>query len=188
MPFTVTELALPGVLLIEPQVFRDARGFFMETFKRSDYEAAGLPGAFVQENHSRSIRSTLRGLHFQRPPRAQAKLVRVVVGEIFDVAVDIRPDSPTFGGWVGVTLSADNHRMLYVPSWCAHGLCVTSDEAEVDYKTTAEYAPELEDGILWNDPALDIAWPTRAPLLADRDRHWPLLAPRGSVTTRRTVA
>ena len=175
MPFTFTELDLPGVCVIEPRVFPDARGFFMETFKRSDYEAAGVPTTFMQENHSRSSRGTLRGLHFQRPPKAQAKLVRVVVGEIFDVAVDIRPDSRTFGRWVGVTLSARNRRILYVPPWCAHGFCVTSDEAEVDYKTTAEYAPELESGVIWNDPALDIPWPVPAPLLSDRDQRWPAL-------------
>jgi dTDP-4-dehydrorhamnose 3,5-epimerase len=175
MPFTFTKLELPGVLLIEPRVFADARGFFMETFRRSDYEAAGLPAAFVQENHSRSTRGTLRGLHYQRPPKAQGKLVRVIAGEIFDVAVDVRPGSPTFGRWVGATLSAQNRRMLYVPPWCAHGFCVTSDEAEVDYKTTAEYAPELEGGAMWNDPGLAIAWPTAAPLLSDRDRRWPAL-------------
>ena len=175
MPFTFTDLGLPGVKLVHPLVLADARGFFMETFKRGDYEAAGLPGAFVQENHSRSARDTLRGLHFQRPPKAQAKLVRVVVGEIFDVAVDIRPDSPTFGRWVGTTLSGENRGMLFVPSWCAHGFCVTSEVAEVEYKMTAEYAPDLERGLMWNDPHLGIDWPTAAPVLSERDRRWPTL-------------
>jgi dTDP-4-dehydrorhamnose 3,5-epimerase len=147
----------------------------METFKRADYEAAGLPGTFVQENHSRSARATLRGLHFQRPPKAQGKLIRVVVGEIFDVAVDVRPDSSTFGRWIGMTLSAQNCRMLYVPPWCAHGFCVTSDHAEVNYKTTADYAPELEGGLMWNDPALAIAWPIADPILSERDQRWPRL-------------
>ena len=175
MPFTFTQLDLPGVVLVEPRVFADTRGFFLVTFKRGDDESAGLPGTFVQENHSRSSRGTLRGLHFQRAPKAQAKLVRVVVGEIFDVAVDVRPESPTFGRWVGTTLSAENRRMLFVPAWCAHGFCVTSDVAEVDYKTTAEYAPELEGGVMWNDPALEIEWPVADPVLSERDMRWPAL-------------
>jgi len=176
MPFRFTELELPGVMLIEPRVAGDSRGFFMETYKQGDYEAAGLTHPFVQENHSRSVRGTLRGLHFQRPPKAQAKLVRCIVGEIYDVAVDLRPDFDTFGQWVGVTLSADNRQMLFIPSWCAHGFCVVSDHAEVVYKTTAEYAPELEGGVAWGDPDLAIAWPTVDPLLSDRDRRWPSLA------------
>ena len=176
MPFQFSELSLPGVTLVEPRAFVDARGFFMETYRQADYAEAGLPDAFVQENHSRSSRGTLRGLHFQRPPQAQGKLVRAIVGEIFAVAVDIRPDSGTFGKWVGVTLSADNRRMLYIPPWCAHGFCVVSDVAEVVYKTTAVYAPELEGGLAWDDPVLAIAWPVDDPLVSDRDKRWPRLS------------
>ena len=173
MPFAFERLAIPEVILIEPKVFGDARGFFMETYKRSDFAAFGITEPLVQENHSKSERGILRGLHYQREPHGQSKLVRVVVGEIFDVAVDIRPDSPTRGKWVGVTLSAENRRMLFVPPWCAHGFCVTSDTAEVIYKTTAEYMPALESGLMWNDPSLAIEWPVTTPLLSDRDKKWP---------------
>jgi dTDP-4-dehydrorhamnose 3,5-epimerase len=176
MPFQFTELALPGVMLIEPRVFSDGRGFFMETYKHDDYVSAGLIDPFVQENHSRSGRGVLRGLHFQRPPRAQAKLVRAISGAVFDVAVDIRPDSPTFRQWVGVMLSAENKRMLYVPAWCAHGFCVVTAEAEVVYKVTAEYSPEHEGGVIWNDPELCINWPVSSPVLSSRDNGWPILA------------
>lgn len=173
MPFTFERLAIPEVILIEPRVFGDPRGFFMETYKRSDFAAYGLDEPFVQENHSRSERGTLRGLHYQLPPHAQSKLVRVVIGEVFDVAVDVRPDSPTRGHWVGVRLSAENRRMLYVPPWCAHGFCVTSETAEVVYKTTTEYAPAHESGLVWNDPALAIDWPVGSPIISERDQKWP---------------
>ena len=141
MPFTFEHTAIPGILLIEPHVVGDARGFFMEAYKRSAFAAAGIDDVFVQENHSRSQRGVLRGLHYQQPPHAQSKLIRVLSGEIFDVAVDIRPDSPTAGRWVGATLSSENRRMVYVPHWCAHGFCVMSEHAEVVYMTTTEYAP-----------------------------------------------
>jgi dTDP-4-dehydrorhamnose 3,5-epimerase len=183
MPFRFTELELAGVILVEPRVFADERGFFMETYKHRDYVAAGLTETFMQENHSRSGRGSLRGLHYQRAPAAQGKLVRAIVGEIYDVAVDIRPDSPMFGRWVGVTLSADNRRMLFVPPWCAHGFCVVSECAEVVYKTTAEYAPELEGGLMWNDPEVAIAWPIGEPILSERDRRWPDLAALAGVST-----
>jgi dTDP-4-dehydrorhamnose 3,5-epimerase len=175
MPFSFVPLGLPGVVLIEPRAFEDARGFFVETYKQSDFAAAGIPDVLVQENHSRSVRGTLRGLHFQRPPMAQGKLVRVLAGEIFDVAVDIRPDSPTFRQWTGVTLSAATRQLVYVPPWCAHGFCVLSESADVLYKTTAEYAPHLESGIAWDDPAVGITWPIDSPVLSDRDRRWPPL-------------
>src|SRR5262245_43122833 len=149
MPFTFTTTDLPGVLLIEPRVFGDNRGFFLESYKQSDFEHAGLDASFVQENHSRSGSGIVRGLHYQRPPFAQGKLVRAILGEIFDVAVDIRRGSPTFGKWVGVTLSAANRRSLYIPPWCAHGFCVVSEHAEVIYKTTTEYRPDYEHGIRW---------------------------------------
>jgi dTDP-4-dehydrorhamnose 3,5-epimerase len=176
MPVSFESTDLPGVILVIPKVFADDRGFFMETFKRSEFERAGLDMPFVQENHSRSAAGTLRGLHYQREPKAQGKLVRVVLGEIFDVAVDIRQGSPTFGRWVGVTLSAENRRSIYVPPGFAHGFCVTSAEAEVIYKTTEEYAPEYEEGIRWDDPGLAIAWPVATPTLSPRDQRWPSLA------------
>lgn len=174
MPFTVERLAIPGVLLIEPKVFGDARGFFMETYKQSDFEAFGITDPIVQENHSQSERGILRGLHFQTGAHAQAKLVRVVAGEIFDVAVDIREGSPTRGQWVGVSLSRDNRRMLYVPPTCAHGFYVLSESAEVVYKTSTEYSPAHESGVMWDDPAIGITWPlTSTPQLSARDRNWP---------------
>lgn len=173
MPFGFTQTQLPHVILIEPPVFPDARGFFMETYKRSDFAAAGIDEIFVQCNHSRSARGTLRGLHYQRPPKAQAKLVRTVHGEIYDVAVDLRSGSPTYGKWLGLALSASNNRMLYVPAGFAHGFCVISEEAEVSYMTTAEYSPEHESGVIWNDPDLSIDWPIRDPKLSSRDCCWP---------------
>jgi dTDP-4-dehydrorhamnose 3,5-epimerase len=173
MPFTFQKLAIPEVILIEPKAFGDARGFFMETYKSSEFAANGLGDALVQENHSKSERGILRGLHYQRADSGQGKLVRVIVGEIFDVAVDIRSDSPTRGRWVGATLSAANRRMLYIPPWCAHGFCVTSETAEVIYKTTAEYMPAHESGVMWNDPAIGIEWPVTSPVLSDRDQKWP---------------
>jgi dTDP-4-dehydrorhamnose 3,5-epimerase len=176
MPFTFTPTTLPGVVIIEPKVFVDDRGFFMETYKRSDFAAAGLDVEFVQENQSKSVRGTLRGLHLQRPPRAQAKLVRVLQGEIFDIAVDIRQQSRTFRQWVSVTLSAENRRSIFIPAGYAHGFCVVSPEAEVVYKTTEEYAPELEWGVKWDDPQLAIPWPASAPVLSPRDNRWPTLA------------
>ena len=175
MPFTFDRLAIPEVILIEPKAFSDARGFFMESYKQSDF-APFVDGPFVQENHSKSQRGILRGLHFQVGQYAQGKLVRAVSGEIFDVAVDVRPDSATRGKWVGAVLSADNRRMLYVPPWCAHGFCVLSDTAEVIYKTTTEYAPAHESGVMWNDPALAIEWPIQSPTVSDRDTKWPAFA------------
>ena len=176
MPFMFRTTDLPGVLVIEPQVFGDHRGFFLETYRQSDFAAAGLDVRFTQENHSRSVHGILRGLHYQHPPYAQGKLVRVIVGEVFDVAVDIRDGSPTFGKWIGVSLSASNRRSLYIPPWYAHGFCVVSDQADVIYKTTAEYAPEYERGIRWDDPALGIRWPVTEVTLSERDRGWPGLA------------
>jgi dTDP-4-dehydrorhamnose 3,5-epimerase len=175
MPFDFKKLDIPEILLITPGVLRDNRGFFMETYKHSEFAAAGAADVFVQENHSRSTRGVLRGLHFQRPPHAQTKLIRVVSGRIFDVAVDIRPGSATRGKWVGVELSADAKQSIYIPGWCAHGFCVLSDHAEVVYHTSAEYSPEHESGVVWNDPALGIRWPIADPLVSDRDKQWPLL-------------
>ncbi len=176
MPFSFQTTALPGVVIIEPKVFPDGRGLFMETYKRSDFAAAGIDVHFVQENQSRSVRGTLRGLHLQRAPRAQAKLVRALSGEVFDVAVDIRPESPTFRRWTSVTLTGENRRSLFIPAGYAHGFCVVSEEAEVVYKTTEEYAPALEWGALWNDPLLNIPWPVASPQLSERDSRWPALS------------
>ena len=162
---------LRDVLIITPRVFKDARGFFFESYNQEAFRANGIGAAFVQDNHSRSVRGTLRGLHFQLPPFAQVKLVRCVRGGIWDVAVDIRAGSPTFGRWAGVELSAENFRQLYIPTGFAHGFCVLSDEAEVLYKTSAVYSQAHELGIAWNDPDLAIAWPEAEPLLSDRDRR-----------------
>jgi dTDP-4-dehydrorhamnose 3,5-epimerase len=175
MPFNFRRLEIPGLVLIEPKVFEDGRGFFMETYKMPDFAAAGINGNFVQENHSRSGKGVLRGLHYQNPPFAQAKLLRAVRGEIFDVAVDIRKGSPTWGKWVGVILSEKNRNVLYVPAGLAHGFCVLSSIAEVLYKTTAVYAAESEAGIIWNDEDLSIEWPVKKPRLSEKDEKWPSL-------------
>lgn len=165
---------LPGVVIIEPRVFLDGRGFFLESYHARRYADAGIGLAFVQDNHSRSRKDTLRGLHFQRT-RPQGKLVRVIEGEVLDVAADVDPASPTYGQWVGVTLSAENFRQIYVPPGYAHGFCVVSDVAQVEYKCTDFYDPADEGGVMWNDPVLAIDWPTTAPILSERDqRHPPL--------------
>lgn len=166
----VTELALPGVFLIEPRVFGDDRGFFYESFNHARFEKAiGTQVSFVQDNHSRSARHVLRGLHYQIQ-QPQGKLVRVVQGEVFDVAVDLRRDSPTFGRWVGEILSEQNKRQLWVPEGFAHGFFVLSESADFLYKTTNYYAPEHERCIIWNDPELGIGWPTEgAPVLSTKD-------------------
>lgn len=175
MPFKFQRLEIPDVILIEPEVFSDERGFFMETYKYSELFAFGIKEHFLQDNHSRSAKGVLRGLHYQNPPKAQGKLVRVILGEVFDVAVDIRKGSPTYGRWVGVVLSSENKRMLYIPPGFAHGFCVLSDVAEVLYKVTEEYAPECEAGIIWNDPEIGIQWPIKNPVLSLKDARWPSL-------------
>ena len=166
----VTPTAIPDVLVIEPRVFGDARGFFLESWNRRAFaEAIGHDVDFVQDNHSASERNVLRGLHYQLR-QAQGKLVRVIAGEVFDVAVDLRRSSPTFGKWIGERLSAENHRMLWVPPGFAHGFLVLSERAEFLYKTTDYYAPEHERSLLWNDPALAIDWPLAGePLLKPKD-------------------
>jgi dTDP-4-dehydrorhamnose 3,5-epimerase len=169
MPFRFAGLEIPEVMLITSQAFPDQRGFLVERYRRSAFVSAGIPQAFVQENYSRSRRGVLRGLHYQKSPQAQGKLISVVRGEIFDVAVDLRRGSPTYGRWVSATLSGESQQMLYVPVGFAHGFCVTSDEADVVYKITAEHAPDLERGIIWNDPDLGIPWPVREPFLSGRD-------------------
>ena len=175
MPFEFIRAAIPDVVVIQPQLFRDGRGFFMEFYKRSDFAANGIGEIFVQSNHSRSVAGSLRGLHYQRYPKAQGKLVRVVFGEIFDVAVDLRRGSPTYGKWVGMTLSGGDPTMIYIPPGFAHGFCVVSEAAEVLYMTTEEYSPTEEAGVIWNDTDLAIRWPVAHPQLSERDRNWPRL-------------
>lgn len=171
----VIETELPGLLLIEPKVFGDARGFFMETWARDRYAKAGVVGDFVQDNMSRSKVGALRGMHLQNP-HGQGKLVSVVEGEVFDVAIDVRVGSPTFGRWAGFTLSAENHRQLWVPPGFAHGFCVTSDTALFVYKCTDVYHPEAELGVLWSDPEIGVKWPVTAPTLSEKDGKYPRLS------------
>ncbi len=167
-----TELAIPGVFVLEPKVFGDERGFFFESFNANVFEQlTGRSTDFVQDNHSRSSRGVLRGLHFQLAPKAQAKLVRVVQGEIFDVAVDVRPESKTFGRWVSQTLSAENKKQMWIPEGFAHGFLTMSETAEVLYKTNGLYAPEFERCVLWNDASIGIEWPmTEGLVISEKDR------------------
>ena len=166
-----TRLAIPDVILLEPRVFGDDRGFFFESYNRQAFkEATGLDPDFVQDNHSRSVKGVLRGLHYQLPPKAQGKLVRVVSGEVFDVAVDIRKNSPTFGKWVGEVLSAENRRQMWIPPGFAHGFLTLSESAEFLYKTTDYYSPPHERCIRWNDSTIGVAWPLLAdPALSAKD-------------------
>ncbi len=168
------ETRLPGVIIVDPTVHGDSRGFLLETFHAEHYREGGIAGPFVQDNHSRSRRNTLRGLHAQSP-HAQGKLVRCIEGEIYDVAVDARKGSPTYASYVGTTLSAENFRQLYIPPHFVHGFCVLSEVAQVEYKCTEFYHPEAEFSVAWNDPEIGIPWPTSEPLLSDKDRNAPLL-------------
>ena len=168
------ETDLPGVILVEPAVHRDERGFFLETYHASRYREGGILESFVQDNHSRSSRGILRGLHAQLP-NPQGKLMRVIEGSIYDVAADVRLGSPTFGKCVGAELSDENFRQLYVPPGLLHGFCVTSDVAQVEYKCTAIYDPEGEFSVRWDDPELAIDWPVSDPILSEKDRTAPLL-------------
>ena len=176
MPFRFRPLEIPAVVLVEAPPLGDSRGFFRELHRRSDFEAAGMRETFVQDNFSHSECGILRGLHFQKPPRAQAKLVAVLKGEIWDVAMDLRRASPTYGRWVAETLSDANARMLYVPAGFAHGFCVVSESADVLYKVSDVYAPELDRGVRWDDPALAIPWPVRDPKLSPKDLKLPPLS------------
>ena len=175
MPFAFKTLSLPGVVLITSPAFGDARGFFSEIYKHSEFSKAGLPEYFVQDNYSKSSQHVLRGLHYQKDPVAQGKLVRCIKGLVFDVAVDIRKGSHTYGKWVGIELSEENKQMLYIPPAFAHGFIVLSEAAEIIYKCTEEYSPEHERGIIWNDPVIDIDWPVRDPVLSEKDKALPLL-------------
>lgn len=169
-----TETSLPGVILIEPRVFGDTRGFFMETYRADAFKAHGIDETFVQDNHSRSARGVLRGLHYQEP-HPQGKLVRCTRGALFDVAVDIRRGSSSFGKWYGVTLSDENKAMLWIPPGFAHGFCTLADETDLVYKTTEIYRPEFDRAILWNDPEIAIEWPIAEPILSAKDTAAPPL-------------
>ena len=174
---TFTRTKIPDVILVEPRLFPDARGYFYEGYSRDRFAANGIPGEFVQDNYSRSAKGVVRGLHYQMAPKAQAKLIQVIHGAVFDVAVDLRRGSPTFGQWVGATLTGENHHLLYIPSGFAHGFCTLDEHTAVMYKVSDFYSPEHERGIRWDDPALAIAWPTLdVPYqLSDRDRNYPVL-------------
>ena len=175
MAFQFQQLAIPDVILVQAQQWKDPRGFFMETYKASEFSKSDVPTIFVQDNCAYSTQGVLRGLHYQQEPKAQGKLIMVLKGEIFDVVVDIRQGSATYGQWVGHTLSARNCSMLYVPPGFAHGYCVLSPDALILYKVTDEYAPETERGIVWNDPAIGIDWPVQDPLVSQKDAQLPLL-------------
>jgi dTDP-4-dehydrorhamnose 3,5-epimerase len=170
----VIESRLSGVLLIEPVIFHDHRGFFMESYNANKLFDLGINCTFVQDNHSLSIEAgTIRGMHFQAPPKSQAKFVRVIAGAIFDVVVDLRKDSPTFGQWEGFTISSDNKRQLWVPQGFAHGFCTLVPHTQVLYKVDNYYSPEHEKGIIWNDPCLSISWPTDSPVISEKDKAHP---------------
>ncbi len=177
MPFQIRTTPIDGLLVIEPKVFADERGFFMESFKASDFAAFGITQNFVQDNHSKSRKGVIRGLHFQRAPYAQGKLVRVTRGRAWDVAVDLRKGSPTFGTWCAVELSADNHLLFWIPEGFAHGFLALEDDTELLYKCTAEYNPTSDGGVRWNDPDIGVAWPQIgvSPLLSTKDAVLPLL-------------
>ena len=175
MPFSFSETELPGLVIVTPRVFPDDRGFFIETYKESDFRKAGIAERFVQDNHSRSSKGTLRGLHFQRSPYAQGKLVRASRGRLWDVAVDLRPDSPTYRRWLGVELSEDNRVMFYIPAGFAHGFVALEDGTELQYKCTAEYDAASDGGVRWDDPELAIRWPITDVLVSAKDAALPYL-------------
>ena len=178
MPFEFLKTEIPEVIIVKPRVFGDRRGFFMESYKKSEFERAGIPTNFVQDNHSKSIKNVLRGLHFQKEPYGQGKLVRCIKGKIFDVAVDIREESSTFKKWVGVELSEENKLMLWIPRGFAHGFLTLTEDAEIIYKVSEnEYAPNYEASIRWNDPEIGISWPLfgKEPILSEKDMEAPFL-------------
>jgi len=174
MDFLFKKLSIPEVILIEPKMYPDNRGFFFENFKEKDFFSNGIK-KMIQDNFSHSINGVIRGLHYQKNPKAQAKLVTVFNGKIFDVAVDIRKNSPTYGKWVSEILSSENHRSLYIPEGFAHGFCVVSEEADVLYKVSNEYSQENEGGIIWNDPTLNIPWSVEKPIISEKDNKLPSL-------------
>jgi dTDP-4-dehydrorhamnose 3,5-epimerase len=178
MPFDFKETPIAGVKIVQPRCFGDDRGFFMETYKKSDFVSAGIPEEFCQDNHSFSSKGVLRGIHFQSAPHAQGKLVRVLQGAVWDVAVDLRKESPTYGNFFGLELNGENNTMLYIPPGLGHGFVTLRDKTHFLYKCTAEYAPESDGGIHWNDPDLDILWPLdgiEKPLVSGKDEILPFL-------------
>lgn len=175
MPFLFKRLSIPDLILIEPKIFKDKRGFFMESYRYSDFKAFGIVDGFIQDNLSRSYKDVIRGLHFQKEPYSQGKLVQCLKGRIFDVAVDIRIGSPTFGKWIGVELSDENHLMFYIPPGFAHGFAVLSEYADVLYKCTKEYSQDNERGIIWNDPDIKIDWTVKEPIISEKDCRLPFL-------------
>lgn len=175
MSFSFKKLDIPDVILTEPKSFEDERGYFLENYNKLIFDNNGISTRFIQDNFSYSKKNVLRGLHFQKNPKEQAKLVTVFSGEIFDVAVDLRQNSLTYGKWVGEILSAQNHKSLYIPEGFAHGFCVLSNEATVSYKINKEYSSEHESGVIWNDPELNISWPISEPILSKKDRVLPFL-------------
>ena len=174
MPFTFKPLSISNVILIEPKVFPDDRGYFFESFKASDFEKANLPTHFVQDNFSFSKKDVIRGLHYQRDPKAQGKLVSVLKGGVWDVAVDIRRESPTFLKWVAADLNDQNHAMLHIPPGFAHGFVALTDDVHLLYKCTNEYDPQADAGIRWDDPGIAITWPVDNPIVSDKDRNLPI--------------
>ena len=175
MSFSFSSLGIPDVMLVIPKYYSDERGYFLESFKESEFSANKINAKFVQDNVSFSTKGVLRGLHYQQKPKEQAKLVSVISGEIFDIAVDIRKDSKTYGKWVSQILSEKNHKMLYIPEGFAHGFCTLSDTANVLYKVTNEYSPENEQGIIWNDPNISISWPIKNLIVSEKDKKLPTL-------------
>jgi len=175
MPFEFERTPLSGLIVIKPKVFRDERGFFLEAFVKKDFESLGIKIDVLQINHSKSAKGVLRGLHFQRRPYEQAKLVRCIKGEIMDVAVDIRPNSPTFGKYYSINLSEVNKLMLFIPRGFAHGFLSLTDDVEVEYAVDNYYSPNHEGGIIWNDPDIAINWPIKNPILSEKDKKWPPL-------------
>jgi dTDP-4-dehydrorhamnose 3,5-epimerase len=176
MPFTFTSLTIPDVKLVSPKVFGDDRGFFLEFFKEHDFRENGISSAFLQDNFSRSSKNVVRGLHFQSGSSSQGKLVKVLTGKVWDVVVDVRLGSPTFGKWINVILDDEKHNMLWIPPGLAHGFCVLSDYADFIYKCTNYYDPISERGVSWNDPGLKIDWPILNPILSEKDKKHPYLA------------
>lgn len=179
MPFSFQKLEIPDVVLVKPRIFPDNRGFFLETYKRSEFQANGITTEFIQDNWSHSTQNVIRGMHYQKAPKTQAKLVVAIKGEILDVAIDLRKGSPTYAKWVAAKLSDKDGQMLYIPGGFAHGFCVLSNEADILYKTSAEYAPELEHGIRWDDPSISVRWPVEKPIISRKDAELPLLKDAG---------
>ena len=175
MSFKVEQLKIPGLLLITPTIRQDNRGFFLESYKRPDFSRMGIDKEFVQVNHSRSYKNVVRGMHYQISPMAQPKLVKAITGAVFDVAVDIRKGSPYFGQWVGVELDEKDLKMFYIPEGFAHGFCVLSERADVEYYSSAVYSPQHERGIVWNDPSVKIQWPVKNPVVSEKDAGLPAL-------------